>query len=741
MALVQAGALINNTGMTVRKFLDHYAESRAEVLRMLPSIGNRENDHHGSILTTWKVSLDQLVHCKSLDQSTRKLYGNAAKLLFLFGQLDARDIWYGLIQRGLLDPKAPQWLREVAGTELSFLNTIRVLTRYSFVTADRNKSIYSMHNIFHDYCQEYTMQLKDTEFLRIAISIVGYSVPANLHPERWKVARRILPHANIILHSLRDGINFDVDGLDYRSLNEDQVQLVRRFLFVEGIQSEVDVTIHPLCNIALLFRFEGELDNAVTVLKSGLQRLQASFGPEDLMVLILERDLGWIYYMKGEEETAEFYCKKSFNGLCSSLGETSRDALMAATCLMAVSWLKGNHSKAREECEKILHSYINTFGPEDFGTIRTMRNQAENYRGEDETKAGSYLKDALEVYERKLGPGHPETLEVAVGYARTLESTQNFAESNTYKERALAGFRACFGLEHEKTLELANELAFDYASIEKLDDCERIRMGILEAFRSKTPRDFYGLANALDDVSDVYIKRDMFMKAIPFMNEELKLILEQPGLDSIPLNNLRHDLGVKYRQVHHFPEAESLLTSSLVEYEKRLDANHIKIVNNLISLADVYISQCDTIKCLPILTRVVSILSREDMEDKNDSMARLASIGIKYIELGMFQDALLLLEKSYRFFTEHNGPKNFNALVAGYQIGICFRKLKDFDRAKKAFGGVVEMMDQVGGDCKGITIDALCDLGSVYDDEGNSKEGEETVEKALQMYRDLQKKR
>jgi hypothetical protein len=254
LALVQAGRYITETHMTIDKFLQLYNSSKADLLESLPSGKQRDGDPTGSILTTWKVSLDQLEQCSSDDPGKRRLYGNAAKLMLLFGFFDPREIWYEFLQGGLLDPEAPEWFREVVGSELSFFNTMRVLLRYSLVNPTGKDGCFRMHSLLHDYCQNFVPQQESLPLLHLAISIVGYSVPPWIHTDRWKLERRVLPHANVILDYLHPELRVDVGGFDVRTLEESRRKLAYKLLAPPGIEGVTLTLTHPVERLATLFQ-------------------------------------------------------------------------------------------------------------------------------------------------------------------------------------------------------------------------------------------------------------------------------------------------------------------------------------------------------------------------------------------------------------------------------------------------------------------------------------------------------
>lgn len=151
----------------------------------LPEYKNR------TILTTWKLSYDQ-VKAKS---------DEAAGLLKLWGMLDPSSLWFELIEavnRVHEDIEVPSWLQSLAEQQLSYIEALGLLIQYCLVRQTEGSEGHSMYPVLHQWCST-LVEGRETECLGwVVASLIAEIVPADNHPDAWKIQRRIYPHGNEI---------------------------------------------------------------------------------------------------------------------------------------------------------------------------------------------------------------------------------------------------------------------------------------------------------------------------------------------------------------------------------------------------------------------------------------------------------------------------------------------------------------------------------------------------------------
>ncbi len=114
----------------------------------------------------------------------------AIHLLWAF--LDNKDLWHGLLQEATHPGEDwPGWLHEIADNKVKFLDAVRLLFCYSMIeTREDLEGSYAMHPVVHRWTLYIQNVQQRVEFLRLAIKVVGFSVPATYPHAYLKLVKK-----------------------------------------------------------------------------------------------------------------------------------------------------------------------------------------------------------------------------------------------------------------------------------------------------------------------------------------------------------------------------------------------------------------------------------------------------------------------------------------------------------------------------------------------------------------------
>jgi tetratricopeptide (TPR) repeat protein len=232
----------------------------------------------------------------SYDELRRK-DASAAKLLQLWSYLDNQDLWFQLLKWPIYQDQAPEWLRRITDTEITFLKTIHNLLSYSLIEQEESSDSYSMHAVVHDWIREFINKEGDNLF-RIGITSVGLAIPEEQEKDYPMMQRRLLPHANRLWQSLH------------------------KILFLESGSNEIYDTpyLHRLHNLGLLYRDQGRLAEAEAMYQQALARYEKALGPEHTSTLQTVNNLGVLYWNQDKLDEAEVIYQRALAGREKALG-------------------------------------------------------------------------------------------------------------------------------------------------------------------------------------------------------------------------------------------------------------------------------------------------------------------------------------------------------------------------------------------------------------------------------------
>ena len=129
LAIAQAGAYLQQSGVGIGKYLGFYEQQWKELMDS-QGLGHTPLQEYlnGSVGTTWNISYN----------AVREKDNAAANLLLLWAFLDNRDLWHGLLiaayrASSVAARRLSEWIGNIASSELEFTKAIQVLRNYSLI--------------------------------------------------------------------------------------------------------------------------------------------------------------------------------------------------------------------------------------------------------------------------------------------------------------------------------------------------------------------------------------------------------------------------------------------------------------------------------------------------------------------------------------------------------------------------------------------------------------------------------
>ncbi|ORY09144.1 hypothetical protein BCR34DRAFT_382202 [Clohesyomyces aquaticus] len=737
LALAQVSAYINDTGIGYREFLDLYNSSRHEILKGLLPPGSAEEDPKSCILTTWKVSLDQLLHCRSRNPNTRSLYSRAAKLLFLFAHLNSRDIWFRLLQAGLLDPDVPHWFRETLNSKANFLNTVRVLIKYSFVIANPLDEAYSVHNLFSLYCAYSAKEQGNSEYLTLALNIVGYSVPTKYHPSVWKVDERLLPHANVILDHVRGGAIVHSQGFDIRKLSCEDLDFARGILHNNSDQGGY-VLYYPSSRLSMLFQRHQWDPTVSTLLETELDCLEREQGRDAPVTLLLMVEHVWNCFLDDEYEKGMPLAQESLIGLANQIGTKSREAFRATIAIAALHSLRETFTESIRIGRELLERSESALGKNDLLTLQIMWNLAVDLRDSGAVQESDHFyAEAFRRYEEVLGRTHPYTLKVAGSRHGVLTRSKNFKDAAEFQTRVFRTYWELHGADHSKTLDQAEDLFSDFLNVED-ESCRAQILNVFEGFVDHLRDHFHyrrsALVYALILLSSCYREEGSAVMAERCCLEAYNLIQEEDISGQIPCHLLIME-SQDLVSLGKYTESERMLELALWKVTEAATDEVDFDISGLPGLVEVYAGLGDSDHLLAIMETMERLSKHMRPSEKHITMLGMRNSAIVLVSLGRDQEALHFFDLIRNFFRESDGTDSIIYLESSFNLGICHKNLQNLERARSIWEILAARRTTLSGPSRLNAVDSFREIGVLEAQEGRFSAAEEIFIECLKLYK------
>ncbi|KAN0084763.1 HET domain containing protein [Elaphomyces granulatus] len=449
LALVTAGAYLDQTAISFSDYLRLYKESWTRLLETSPELSSYEDR---TLYSTWQLSFD---HVKQRNELS-------AKLLRLWAYFDNQDIWLELLQHA--DSEDPEWIRELTKDELSFNEAVRVLSNHGLVEVDMSSQEriesrgYSIHGCVHSWTVYVLNQKWDYDLVKLALKFVGSHVPTEECAKWWLTQRRLLQHAARCSHAV---LNCMVTG--------------------DGMEWELHM-------LGVLYANQGKLDEAEKMYQRALQGYvqgyEEAWGPDYILTMDTVNNLGNLYAVQDKLDEAEKMYQRALQGYEEACGPDHILTMDTVNNLGLLYKSQGKLDEAEKMYQRALQGREKAWGPDHTSTLGSVNNLGLLYADQDKLdEAEKMYQRALQGYEKAWGPYHTSTLDTVNNLGLLYADQGKLDEAEKMYQRALQGYEEAWGSDHILTMDTVNSLGVLYADQGKLDEAEKMYQRALQGYR------------------------------------------------------------------------------------------------------------------------------------------------------------------------------------------------------------------------------------------------------------------
>jgi len=456
LALDQAGAYLEETGMGLSGYWQIYQQHRADLLEQR---GGLVADHPAPVASTSSLSF----------QRVEEKNPSAADLLRLCAYLAPDAIAEEILTAGA--PWLGPSLAPVAADAFRLNQAIEALRAYSLVRRDPKGKTLSIHRLVQAVLQDTLEETQRRSWAERAMLAVNAAFPHAEH-SAWPQCERLLPHALLaaqyietdhiisgeagrLLHEtasyLRDRARYqEAEPLYQRALRTREQQL--------GPQHpEVAASLNGL---AELYREQGKYAEAEPLYQRALRIREQQLGPQHPEVAETLNRLANIYQDQSRYEQAEVFYQRALHIREQALGPNHPHVAETLTGLAITSREKGKYEQAEAFYQRALHIREQALGPNHPQMAETLTSFANLYLKLDKyAEAEPLYQRALHIREQALGPNHPHVASTLTSFANLYLKQDEYEQAELLYQRALHIREQVLGPEHLETAETMHNLA------------------------------------------------------------------------------------------------------------------------------------------------------------------------------------------------------------------------------------------------------------------------------------------
>jgi tetratricopeptide (TPR) repeat protein len=214
---------------------------------------------------------------------------------------------------------------------------------------------------------------------------------------------------------------------------------------------------------------------------------------------------------------------------------------------------------------------------------------------------------ALAIYEKALGPVHPEVA-ASLNYLAELYQVQGrYAEAESLYERALVIYEEALGPAHSDVAASLNNLAELYRAQGRYAEAEPLYKRALGIWEQALGPEHHYVSASLNNLGACCHDQGQYGKAEPLYERALAIRKKALGPEHPEVGRSLSNLALLYGTQGQYGKAEPLYRRALAILEKALGPEHPDVAESLNNLALLYGTQGQYGKAEPLYRRALAI--------------------------------------------------------------------------------------------------------------------------------------
>jgi tetratricopeptide (TPR) repeat protein len=770
LALEQAGAYMDATGMPMKDYLVEFRQKAGEVLKR----GKPSQDYEYTVATTWELSFQRVEH-ESIA---------AGDLLKICAFLAPDDIPKRLFIDG--GDALPPSLAFLSGNPLALHDLLAALKRYSLLVVEENSL--SVHRLVQVVVRDRLGKSANQKWASTALNLLNLAFP--IEPEtnikKWTDCKELLSHSlaatkyayafEIYSNGMSELLNrissyLTVRGkyleakktseqslyvgervlgpkhpdlpilisnygyalAEFGDFEEAKAYHERALLIAEEIIDENDPVVASIVNhLGSTLEKLGDFKGAKECYERALSVDEAAYGLVHPHVARDLNDLGLLLKDHGDLKEAKEYMERAIKIDEEIYGQNHPAVAIKINNLGLILGRLGDFKEAKVCFERAIH-IGETIYEGDHPHVAVWISNLGCYLVElgDLKEAKVYFERSLAIIEKTYSPDHYKAAEILVNLGNTSFQLRELEKATNYFKQALLIWEKCFGTNDPKVLCVLSNLATTLISKSDFKGAEGViskALPICEVlYKNNQPEIAYSL-NQLGDNLFLLGNLKGAKKSI-----ERALAIEQAvygtnhpnvALTLNSLGNVLHRMGDR--------TAVSQLEKALKIDEEAYGSDHPVVAKDLSNLGSVLSDMGEQKRARSLLERAIAI-NEAVLGPSHSEVARdVNNLGQVLLAVGNLKGAQIHFERAISIIESFHGQERREVLAASFNnLGVVLEKLGDLEGAKTYYQRGLTIAESYYGHNHPYIASSAFNLGTFLKKQGYLKEAKIYLERAL----------
>ena len=483
LALEQAGAYIESTGVTMSEYLQLFKTHQAELLAnaAVPI------EHENSFVITFELSIEAAKNIEPL----------SLVMVNLCALVAADAIPQTFIRS--CGEKLQQEDNTLQDT-IAFNRATQALRQYSLIQIDGDN--FSIHRLVQNVAQKRMSSEAKEQYRIAAMKVLNLQFPKDgfNDPTCWQVCTELAPHVETIVYAVTD------DTSEWEELS----LLLNDFAGYQGGRASYDAA-EPLLRRALGIR-------------------EKHLGPDHLDVATSLNNLSSLLQKKGKYAEAKSILERSVAIYEKDLGSNHPWLATGLNNLAILLKELGNYAAAEPLLRRALAIREKALDPVHPQIAQSLNSLAMLLFSQGNYTAGEpLLRRALAIFEKAYDPDHPDIAQSLNNLATLLFSQGNYAEAKSLLGRSLAIKEKHFGSNHPSVATGLNNLALLLKELGNYTDAEPLLRRALAIREEALNPDHPDIAQSLNNLASLLFSQGNYAEAKSLLSRSLAIYEKELG--------------------------------------------------------------------------------------------------------------------------------------------------------------------------------------------------------------------
>jgi tetratricopeptide (TPR) repeat protein len=340
-------------------------------------------------------------------------------------------------------------------------------------------------------------------------------------------------------------------------------------------------------------------------------------------------------------------------------------------------------------------------------------------------------QQALRIWEKMLGPEHPQTAYALSGLATLFRVQKKFEQAEALYRKALHIREQAFGPEHPDVALALGDLGALYTQLGRYEQAESLFQRALHIRELALEPDHLDVAISLNQLALLFMQQGKYEQAEPLYQQALGILEHGSGNEDPDVARPLNNLAELYLKQGNYERAEPLYQRALQIWEQVYGPEHPNTALLLTNLAELYRRQKKDEQVEPLCRRVLRIWEQAYGPGHPHIGYTLNTLASLYTAQEHYEQAEPLYQRALQIWEQAYGPEHPDVAETLNGLANLSSKQGVNQRAELLYQRALAIREHTLGEHHLETAETLHDFAVFQQAQGRHQEAAALCQRAL----------